>query len=543
VSGTKGSDISGGGGITLTRGSSETKGFAMVWEFDLGTRLGRDAFDRYAMTAMPPFVGAKVVSMTSSGSEEDHDAVSIPLLGTARWTGTTWEVVKQDAKGTHEQFGGQQAHNQDPSWIGKNIFGQDKLASTAEITSNLSTAKDGGQQAEGYQAQVKVSGDSGEYNRQELGKMFMGVPHKGTAKASGEWTLTATVSPDVVRELEKNSKEMRAAKTKEDKMRVYSRFVKENGARMVGAQVGLGGDATAWTLELKGDKNFPGPKGRAELDRQRAALKDRLKNDPANARAVAKEAQRILDELAARRKAVKEPTKYTDLPGGLRDQQLKLIDKHIAEFEFVRNKAAQEAVKPKPGEKAGTDKAQPAGKAPPAGKAQTADKGGYKNDQNAAEAADLTRVHEKIALKETGIKAIDPRILRAIDAVQRAQSHMANMPSGYSGYAMSHRADYSMHWGIGVNINERQMAIAPKADALRMKLIGDLSIAEQKSTAEALLAQLTDRLALLEALHMEVMAAAVALKPITSERGFAGYPKWWAAIQAEAPPWAGGDSG
>ena len=60
-------------------------------------------------------------------------------------------------------------------------------------------------------------------------------------------------------------------------MRVYSRFVKENGARMVGAQVGLGGDATAWTLELKGDKNFPGPKGRAELDRQRAALRDRLR--------------------------------------------------------------------------------------------------------------------------------------------------------------------------------------------------------------------------------------------------------------------------
>ena len=162
------------------------------------------------MTAMPPFVGAKVVSMTSSGSEEDHDAVSIPLLGTARWTGTTWEVVKTDAKGTHEQFGGQQAHNQDPELDRQEDLRPGQAGLDRGDHLQPLDGQGRGKQEEGYQAQVKVSGDSGEYNRQELGKMFMGVPHKGTAKASGEWTLTATVSPDVVRELEKNSKEMRA---------------------------------------------------------------------------------------------------------------------------------------------------------------------------------------------------------------------------------------------------------------------------------------------------------------------------------------------
>ena len=286
VSGTKGSDVTGGGGITLNRGSSATKGFAMVWEFDLGSKAGRDAFERYAKTGWPPVIGAKIISMTSSGSDEDHDNVSIPLLGTARWTGTTWEVVKTDDKGPHEQFGGQQAHNQDPSWIGQNVFGQDKLASSCRDHVQPRTAKDGGQQEAGYRAQIKVSGESGEYNRETLGKIFMGVPHQGTAKASGDWTLTAQVSPDVVRELEKVNKEMREAKTKEDKMRIYSALVKERGAKMVGAQVGLGGDATAWSLELKGDKNFPGPKGRAELDGQRGALRDRLKSDPSNSRAV-----------------------------------------------------------------------------------------------------------------------------------------------------------------------------------------------------------------------------------------------------------------
>lgn len=529
VSGTKGSDVTGGGGITLNRGSSATKGFAMVWEFDLGSKVGRDAFERYAKTGWPPVIGAKIISMTSSGSDEDHDNVSIPLLGTARWTGTTWEVIKTDAKGTHGQFGGEQAHNQDPSWIGRHVLGQDELHSSAQITSNLETAKDGGKQEAAYQAQFKVSGESGEYNRETLGQIFMGVPHEGTAKPSGEWTLTAQVSPDVVRELEKVNKEMREAKTREDKMRVYAALVKERGAKMVGAQVGLGGDATAWSLELKGDKNFPGPAGRAELNQKRGELRDRLRKDPANARTVARETQRFLDELAARRNAVADHKRYTDLPDGLRDEQLKPIDKHISDFEFIRHAASKEAVKLGAGETLDTIKA------------RAAAKDGYKNEQNSAEGADMAKLRDAIALKEGAIHAIDPRIHRAIVAVQQAQGHMANMPSGYSAYALQHRADYSMHWSIGVDINERQMAMAPKADALRMKLLEYLSPTDRKSTADALLAQLTDRLSLLEALRTEVIAAAVALKPITSERGFKDYPTWWGSIKAEAPPWAGGE--
>lgn len=526
VSGTKGSDLSGSGIITLNRGSSKTAGFEMVWAFDLGTKAGRDAFELYAKTGYPPFAGATVVSMTKSGSEEDHDAVSIPLLGTAKWTGTTWEVVKTDAKGTHEQFGGAQLHDQDPSWVGRKL-GQDAIHSSAGITANLDTDTQG-KQTEGFDAQFKVSGDSGEENRNTLGQIFMGVPHTGTAKASGEWTLTAQVSPDVVRELEKVNKEMREAPTKQDKMRVYSQLVKERGAKMVGAQVGLGGDATAWSLELKGDKNFPGPKGRAELERQRAALKDRLGKDPANARAVAKEVQDILDLLRARRIAVKDETRYTDLPGGLREQQLILIDKHITDFEVIRHKALREAVK------------QAAPPPPTTAKPGPADQGGYKNDANAAESADMLRLRTQIDQKETAISAIDPRIHRAIYAVTQASKHTANVPSVYGGWVMSHRADYNMHWNTGIALNERQIALAPKIDALRQKLLGDLFASDRKASAEALLAQLTDRLNLLEALHMEVIGAAGALKPTTTAKGMKDYPKFWSSINGDAPPWGGG---
>ncbi len=350
VTGTKGSDLSGSGGITLTRGESETQGFEAVWAFDLGSPAGRSAFERYAKTGLPPVVGARMLSMTKRGSEEDHDDVSIPLLGTARWTGTTWEVVRTDAKGTHEQFGGARVHNQDPSWVGSHVFGQDELHSSAGITSSLESAKPG-RKTESYRAEIKISGESGEYNREQLGKVFTGVPHSGEAESSGEWTLTAEVDPAVVRDLARVNDDMRKARTKEDQLRVYSDLVKEHGAAMVGAQVGLGGDATAWNVELKGDPNFPGESGRAELERKRAALKERLRRDPATARAVFDEARQTLAQLTARRKAVADKKRYTDLPGGLRAEQLKLIDKHIADFKFIRHEASREAVKRQPGEK------------------------------------------------------------------------------------------------------------------------------------------------------------------------------------------------
>jgi hypothetical protein len=526
VSGTKGSDVSIGGGLTNTKGSSQTKGFAVTWEFDLGTPAGRSAFERYATSGLPPVGGATLKSMTSSGSEEDHDNVSIPLLGTAKWTGTTWEVVRTDDKGTEEQFGGLKSHDQDPSWFGRHVMGQDELHSSAQIVSSVDEGKDGSVE-EGYQAQVKVSGESGDYNREELGRMFMGVPHEGEAKPSGEWTLTAQVSPAVVKELERNNKEMRDAATKEDKLRVYSRLVKERGAAMVGAQVGMGGDATAWNVELKGDRNFPGAAGEAELDRKRAQLKEQLGHNPAGARSVASDAQRTLDDLAARRNAVADHKRYTDLPDGLRDEQLKQIDKHIADFELIRHKAAQEAVKAAPGETIETVRG------------RLAEKHGYKNAENSAEGADMARLRDQIADREGAIKELDPKILEAITAVQQAEPHVLSVPPGFGDFARQHRALYNMHWAIGVSINDRQMGMAPAADALRMKLLEYLSPADKKTTGEALLAQLKERLTLLGALYGEVVAAAEALKPITTARGTARHEKFWAGVKSDPTPEAG----
>ena len=531
VSGTKGSDVTGSGGITLTKGSSETKGFEVVWEIDLGTNAGRYSFELYANTGYPP-LAAKLVSMTSSGSEEDHDNVSVPLLGTAKWTGTTWEIVKSDAKGGRKaQFGGQKAHKQDPSWIGENILGQDKLSSTAQITSHLEGDGEGGEK-ESYEAEVKVSSDSGDYNRKQFGEIFMGVPTTGDVKPSGEWTLTAQISPDVVRELEKLNKEMRNAWSKEDMLRAYSKLVKERGARMVGAQVARGGDETAWTLELKGDKNFPGPAGRAALDTKRAELRGRLK-DSAAAKSVVADAQKTLNELRARRIAVADKKRYTDLPDGLRDQQLKLIDRHVSEFEFIKHHALRAALKREAG--ATKPDAAKAGAGEP-----DAGAGGEKGSNEAPESADMIKLRQQILQKETAISAIDPRISRGINAVLQASTHYVNVPPGYADWVRTQRAIYNAHWASGVAINERQFAMARPIDALRQKLLESLFAVDRKAAAEALLKQLSDRLALLETLHMHVVSAAQAIKPITTRNGMKGYPKYWGSIKGDDPPWFDG---
>ena len=206
---------------------------------------------------MPPFFGATLKSMTSSGSEEDHDNVSIPLMGTARWTGTTWEVVKTDAAGRPRAVRrASRPRTRTPAGsVATSWTRTSSIRARASCPASKATTK--GKQQEGYRAEVKVSGESGDYNREQLGKMFMGAAHEGDATASGEWTLSAEVSPAVVRELEQNNKEMREAKTKEDKMRIYSKLVKERGAAMVGAQVGPGWRCDGLERRAEGRQELP----------------------------------------------------------------------------------------------------------------------------------------------------------------------------------------------------------------------------------------------------------------------------------------------
>ena len=116
----------------------------------------------------------------------------------------------------------------------------------------------------------------------------------------------------------------------------------------------------AWDLELKGDANFPGPAGRASLNQQRKALAAALKAKPPKANEVIKQTGETLDKLKKRRDAVADVKKYTDLPDGLRKQQLTLIDGHVEEFKAVRRNAQALAMRKPDEADAGAPKVDPA---------------------------------------------------------------------------------------------------------------------------------------------------------------------------------------
>ncbi len=103
---------------------------------------------------------------------------------------------------------------------------------------------------------------------------------------------------------------MRAAKTLDEKMLIYSELVKANGAQMLGGQVGI--TSKSWDLELKGDENFPGPAGRARLNQQRKALADRLKPRPPKADEVVRQSGEVLARCRSAAPRVADRKRYTE---------------------------------------------------------------------------------------------------------------------------------------------------------------------------------------------------------------------------------------
>ncbi len=338
ITASEGSDWGISGGLTNQKGSSEGSLLAVTYSFDLASKEGANAFQQFVAFPLPPATGSRRVSIRTLNTQEDHDRYST-LGGSSDWTGTTWQDRVEDDGGTHEQYGGKQSRDQDPGRLWK-FLGDKELHSNAQIVRSQKNDKEAA-----ARAVFSISGESGSFNRDEFRKIFQDSGG-GDARASGQWTLSAPVPMAAIRELEAVSPPLRAARTLDEKMTVYAELVKQNGAQMLGGQVGISGKA--WDLELKGDENFPGPSGRQRLRDRRKALGEALTARPPRADDVIRETGEALGRLQQRRAAVADRERYTDLPDGLRNQQLALIDRHVEEFQGVRRNAQAIAMRSQP---------------------------------------------------------------------------------------------------------------------------------------------------------------------------------------------------
>ncbi|MBL8926012.1 MAG: hypothetical protein JNM77_07210, partial [Pseudonocardia sp.] len=512
VSRDKVKDWSIAGGITNVKGSSTSSALSVTLRFDLGTEEGRAAFETYTKTGVP-LPGSRLMSVTESKSAEEHDRVEVGPLGQAQWTGRTFESKTSSDSGVSTVFGGEQAHDQTPGRVGR-WLGEDELHSSAVLNARQENGRE-----TGYDVVVKIRSDSGEYNREQFGQIFMGAQKgKSTATPSGEWTLSAEISKEVVHELEANSSRFRKAASTDERMRILSEVFKENGARAAGGMVRSGGrSALAWTLELKGDANFPGAAGRQRLKDQQKKLDGLLLTSPDAADDVVREAKETMDKLQARRREVSRQDKYTDLPGELRQQQIALIDDHLRDFRGIHERALKAALKTGRGESAD------------ATRAKLADPRSYADLPPDRRAAD--RLRDRTTVLQNDIDTTRKQIFDGSKAVHRGAQSVA---SGVTSKQLNEQtAAWKAKIAAAFELDKRQMQLKATSDQLREAWNSETTPKGRLEKLRALAACLDERLTLMRVQLFDVQEAAAAIKPITTPGAMAAAPEFWASISGD----------
>jgi hypothetical protein len=337
-----------GAGIGRNVGSSDSEGSARTYRFDLATPEGQAAFTLYQSTGIVPLTGAKQVSSTSSKAEESHDGISVFGLLNDVYSKDSWESTTYNESGKHEEYGGRTSHvittGRIGHWLGdKNI---------TEHLSLVGTQKD--DKIDGYKFEAIYGGESGNNNRRKLADLvgdYDDYKPRGD-KSSGEWKLTASASTEAVDQMMNNYDRLKNIKDPDAKQRALAEMLKENGAGVAHA-IDYTNDAAgqlAWNVELKGDKNFPGEKGRAEHEAKIKAYAELMKISIGSPQVVVNQLQGEIASLEARRAAVADEKKYTDLPNKLRMMQLELIDSQIRELQAIRHPGLVELSKNNLGE-------------------------------------------------------------------------------------------------------------------------------------------------------------------------------------------------
>ena len=345
----------------------------------------------------------------------------------------------------------------------------------------------------------------------------------GAGKASGEWTLSAEVPLERIKDLERVHPELRNAMGIDERMRIYSRLVKEHGAQMLGGQVGM--LSKAWDLELKGNPSFPGARERVRLNLLKDRLAARLKGYPGDAYAIAREAKDTLDKLEQRLADISKETKYTDLPDGLRQQQKDLVQAHIGDFTRVRQNAL--AVGIRGGQAESYDDVQ---------KRATA-KHGY--DQVKPVERERKKVQDAVFLKDKQTTAIFSEIRISSKSLGDVVSKDGDVALRNLTNDEERSAFKSTHESTMFRIKEAY-ALSAKEQALKKEVekqreeMDKTTDPEQRLTfLKAIDKAMTDRLTVLKQLLGQIQAAGAIIAPWATKKAMSIHPQFWKSVGGE----------
>jgi hypothetical protein len=511
--------ISAFGQFGNTKSQTEIDAFSITFEFDLAKEDAKEAFKRYAKNGFPPPVppAAKWVNTTTGHQIQDDDVYSFAHVGKIGWGEKAWQQTVVDESGTHAAAGGGKSEVTDLGWA-RHITRDKNRHYEAQITGHMENGK-----ATDFSGQMTVGGEDAEFNRDKFGEIFSDKDRsKQDVKTSGEWTLSADIDPKAFEKMAQLDPRMRAAKTREEQLKIYSELAKAGGAHMIWGQVGESGKKLAWNLELKGDPNFPGAAGREALNAQRAKLHNQLKSNRADAGAVAAEAKDAIEALNKRLAAVSDETKYTDLPYGLRKEQMDVINGHIAEFKALRNQALS----------AGTQTVESEDLTKTLNRASSGH--GYddvkKEDREVARLRDLNTIHER------EISALQKEIIGTYGIVNRMFGGGSSVRWGegvkkevYS----EHNTNAKTSLAMARNIDERLKASAEKLRTLHDNWSAAHEPKEYEAALKAIEAALKDQIQLLDLQLQSLREAAREAYIVTSDAAVGRDWNFYKVIKAD----------
>lgn len=516
-------------GFSDTKGTSEEKGHAVTYTFDLSTPNGVAAFNRWVSVDGAPGAGAQNRRVKTFKQANHHDDYGMPVKFSASWKDRKWESREEDEAGTvTETFGGGQDRDTRTGRVAE-FLGDKEQHASAQIEGMIKNGE------ESFAGRFVVSGKSGDSNLEELGKIFMGS-HHDAGESSGFLLLTVQIDPLVVKELERNVPAFRKAKTRQDRMRIYTDYVRENGARMIGGQGRGGSKPLPWNLERPGDPNFPGAGGRAELDAKHQAARAQLASDHTSGKAVADSAKQELAKLKERRKAVADKKNYTDLPDELRQEQVDLVDSHIAKFEGVQSQSLSLAMRVDPNEKAPEKpvKAKVARNAKAKAPAPGADHAGADAKQT-PDQREIKKLSRSIQGHEQAIATAAMRTEEANHVLGRMMVHgNVRLGEGVSSKVFTtYNTDAKDHLALARSHEAALKASAQKARELRLQWNDAKDDAGKLVALRALDAEMNDQQIRTELALDEIRAATRSAYVVTSDYGIGKDYDYYDAIKCD----------
>jgi hypothetical protein len=531
----KGSDGNvslGGFGVTASHDNIDKSHQAITARFDLSTKQGQQAFQSFCSSGIL-LPGGKIVATEHGKEHSSVDGLQIPILGASSWTGRTWENHLEDEQGHHDDYGGDKAEDHHPGKVMK-WLGEEDAHSNASLLAHEENGK-----FTDYRMEANFSGDDGEFVRSRMAALVGSGNNKNAphGKPSGKWHLSHNMDEKWMQQIlhyYRDRREgfsesgpdrelhdaLRKAKTKEDVMRVLTDHISSHwnfiGDTFRGAQ-DLGSAGFNWDVELEGDPNFPGEKGRLELEEKIKRYGEMMAaSHGVGADKLVPQIDADLKALQARRAAVSNDKKYNDLPDHLRGQQLKDMDDKIHAFHNLLEQASVTAVKNDPTESnADRDK-----------RMDPKNKDAYKGMTK--EQADLAKLRDQIAAADSKVTFMIVENAHAIKALADAVGHYID----YSGDA---RAAAENDAALRHTVLTEQPNVVQDNDAytaLTEMRVGFLSNLHdpKKATASghALLARLNALYDADEAENTLLISAAEDHVPYMRKEGFKVHPEFWA---------------